>query len=232
VVQHREPAELVVGGVMTIPLAMTSVSNDGLALFHGATGSALACASCHPEGGEDGRVWEFTTEGRRRTQSLRGGLLSTAPFHWRGELADMTALTEEVVVHRMGGEELEPARVASLAQWMDTIPVIPSSRVADDASERGRVLFNDPSVGCATCHSGPQFTNNSTVVVGYQNFGAMQVPSLRDVWARAPYMHAGCAATLRDRFTNLLCGGGDMHGHTSQLAPTQIDDLVAYLQTL
>ena len=44
-------------------------------------------------------------------------------------------------------------------------------------------------------------------------------------------MHDGCAATLRDRF-NPACGGGDRHGVTSQLSSAQIDDLVAYLQTL
>ena len=48
-------------------------------------------------------------------------------------------------------------------------------------------------------------------------------------------MHTGCAATLTDRFVTPVgstCGGGDQHGHTSQLDPTQIADLVAYLETL
>jgi hypothetical protein len=44
-------------------------------------------------------------------------------------------------------------------------------------------------------------------------------------------MHTGCAATLLDRFTP-ACGGGDTHGHTSQLTSDQLDDLVAYLETL
>ncbi len=45
-------------------------------------------------------------------------------------------------------------------------------------------------------------------------------------------MHDGCAPTLHDRFTNTACGGGDKHGKTSHLAPEQIDDLVAYLESL
>jgi cytochrome c peroxidase len=57
-----------------------------------------------------------------------------------------------------------------------------------------------------------------------------QVPSLRGLAARAPYMHDGCAATLHDRFGP--CGGGDRHGVTSALTTDQIDDLVAYLETL
>jgi cytochrome c peroxidase len=60
--------------------------------------------------------------------------------------------------------------------------------------------------------------------------GKFQVPSLVGVSQRAPFMHDGCAATLRDRFGP--CGGGDKHGFTSQLTSAQITDLVAYLETL
>jgi hypothetical protein len=57
-----------------------------------------------------------------------------------------------------------------------------------------------------------------------------QVPSLLGIGTRGPFMHDGCAATLRDRF-NPACGG-DKHGITGQLSPAQIDDLIAYLNTL
>jgi hypothetical protein len=43
-------------------------------------------------------------------------------------------------------------------------------------------------------------------------------------------MHDGCATTLADRFG--ACGGGDKHGHTSQLTAAQVADLVAYLDSL
>jgi cytochrome c peroxidase len=58
----------------------------------------------------------------------------------------------------------------------------------------------------------------------------LQVPSLRAVSFRAPFMHDGCANTLADRFGT--CGGGDKHGHTSQLSVGQRDDVVAYLESL
>jgi hypothetical protein len=57
------------------------------------------------------------------------------------------------------------------------------------------------------------------------------VPSLRGVSWRAPYMHDGCAPTLRDRFTP-SCGGGDRHAVTSVLGEGDITDLIAYLDTL
>ena len=50
--------------------------------------------------------------------------------------------------------------------------------------------------------------------------------------SRAPFMHDGCAKTLKERFTNTACGGGDQHGKTSQLSDAQLDDLVAYLESL
>jgi cytochrome c peroxidase len=57
-----------------------------------------------------------------------------------------------------------------------------------------------------------------------------KVPSLLGVAVRAPYMHDGCAATLRDRFG--ACGGGDLHGKTSTLSETQLSDLIAFLESL
>jgi len=44
-------------------------------------------------------------------------------------------------------------------------------------------------------------------------------------------LHDGRAATLRDRFDPAI-GGGDQHGHTSQLSAAQLDDLLAYLASL
>ena len=84
-------------------------------------------------------------------------------------------------------------------------------------------------MACATCHEGPLLTNNKTVDVGTGQ--ALQVPTLRGLRWRPPFMHDGCARTLADRFTP-SCGGGDRHGVTSHLDPQQIADLVAFLNTL
>lgn len=203
--------------------------DTGHDLFHQAPQSgSVACASCHPEGGEDGHVWMFGTE-PRRTQTLQGGVLQTAPLHWDGSLRDLASLSELVFTGRMGGEELGPKRLEALGRWLDAIPAPPARASADaEAVARGEALFLDPTVGCAGCHSGPQLTNNTTVPVGTGL--ALQVPRLVGIGARAPYMHDGCAATLRDRFGP--CGGGDDHGVTSHLDEAQIQDLVAYLESL
>jgi cytochrome c peroxidase len=105
----------------------------------------------------------------------------------------------------------------------------PRGVVADSAAVlRGEELFNSSETGCRSCHTGALLTNNLKANVG--TAAMMKVPSLIGVGGRAPYMHDGSAATLRDRFG--ACGGGDNHGHTSQLTPAELDDLIAFLESL
>jgi mono/diheme cytochrome c family protein len=231
VIQTREPPQLVLGDEAIIELPGESTLDTGHELFHRSSTPeiGMACASCHPEGRDDGHVWEFPV-GSRRTQSLAGGVLATAPLHWDGDLEGFDSLMGEVFTGRMGGPSQSPRRVRAIAFWVDSIPFLPASPAPDgSAVERGKAIFNDPSVGCATCHSGPRLTNNASVDVG--TGGVFQVPSLRGVSARAPFMHDGCAPTLRDRFS-VDCGGDDRHGVTSGLTAEDIDDLVSYLETL
>ena len=243
VVQTREPATLMLPstGEVIADLGGESVFDTGHQMFHtnpnGA--SSLACASCHPEGRDDGRTWNFDPIGARRTPTLGGGIVSaTAPLHWDGDMTDgLETIMKEVFVNRMGGQPNSPRRVEVFANWLDALPAFrPIAPKDADAVSRGAALFSDAAVGCATCHSGPLFTNNETVDVGTGQ--AFQVPPLVGLGSRAPYMHDGCAATLHDRFTNAVresdgtsCGG-DRHGGISHLTSEQIDDLVAFLETL
>lgn len=233
VVQSRQPAQLQVVRqgliVATIPLSDLDRTDTGHALFHAAASGGIACASCHPEGRDDHRTWNFETIGPRRTQSLGGGLMATAPFHWDGDMVDFSTLVHEVFVNRMGGFLPSDLQTRLFSEWLDELPA-PSVAASVDAAAiaRGEALFHDPEVACATCHSGEKLTNNLWADVG-TGVNA-QVPTLIGIAARAPYMHDGCAATLHDRFGD--CGGGDRHGKTSHLTPTQIDDLVAYLESL
>jgi hypothetical protein len=228
VIQTREPSMLL-KGKSSVLLPGASRKHTGHELFHVSTAGLVACASCHPEGQEDGQVWTFPDVGARRTQAISGGILGTEPFHWSGDLADFEKLVHETFNRRMSGPALQTAHVDALARWIDKIPR-PKGFVPPDpaAAERGRALFDDPTVGCATCHAGDSMTNNGTVDV--QTGGTFQVPSLRGLGARAPYMHQGCAPTLADRFGS--CGGGDAHGNISDLAAGDLADLIAYLDAL
>lgn len=236
-VQTREPAQLQKVSMTdftvsaTVTLSADSRADTGWAVFHSNSGANIACASCHPEGGEDARVWQFDALGPRRTQSLRGHVGGTEPFHWGGEEANFDALVGEVYMRRMAGPLLAPDQKLVLFSWVNAIPSLPQSPAPDAAAvARGKALFEDTThAACTSCHSGPQLTNNSNADVG--TGGKFQVPRLVGVGWRAPFLHDGCAATLTDRFTS--CGGTtDLHGVTSQMTAAQIADLVSYLQTL
>ncbi|MFO0605283.1 MAG: cytochrome-c peroxidase [Polyangiales bacterium] len=227
VVQQRLPAALVVDG-QSIALGGVMPRDSGSVLFHTNRGGTVACAACHVEGEDDGRVWTFAPAGARRTPSLRGGLLGTEPFHWSGDLPDFTALVDAVMVRGMRAPRPSEAGIDALARWIDRLPRRAAAAPDADAVARGEALFRDETTACATCHSGPHFTNGATVDVGTGE--ALQVPALHGLAWRAPYLHNGCAPTLRDRFG--ACGGGDRHGRTSHLTPAQLGDLVAYLDTL
>jgi mono/diheme cytochrome c family protein len=244
----REPAELqlyelqVIGSsspffttqalpmrLATIALDTRSVRDTGHDLFHADVGQGLACASCHGEVLDDGHVWNFQKIGPRRTQNMRGGFLTTAPFHWDGDMMSMSHLVDDVMTGRMGGFPVELSFATALGQWLQQQPALTLPARDAAAVARGKELFGSAQVECASCHSGSNLTNNESRDVG--TGGKFQVPSLLGLALRPPYMHNGCAKTLLERF-DAKCGGGDAHGKTSQLSDAQRLDLVAYLDSL
>lgn len=235
--QSREPAALNFEDGTHVVLDDATHANTGLDLFYVNTVNGLSCAGCHPEGDEDGRTWVFP-QGLRRTQTLTGGVMGRAPFHWDGEMPEMNTLVREVMQERMSFQtDVKPEQIAILSNWLDSIPAALSMIEADEldasseafaAVERGRALFNDEVVGCATCHSGAEYTDNKPYDVG--TGGNFYTPTLLGIGLRDAFMHDGCAHTLTQRFG--LCGGGDAHGKTSHLDDSQVAELAAFMQTL
>jgi hypothetical protein len=232
-VQTREPAGIsfVSGSGLLwgrLDFGQPSRFDTGHAMFHFSAGAGLSCASCHAEAGDDGHVWEFEGIGPRRTQALRGGILGSEPFHWDGDMRSFDQLVHEVFAGRMNGFATSKDQSDALANWIDRQPALQVTAADSAAVERGQALFASEAVGCASCHSGPLLSNNQSFDVG--TGVTVQVPSLHNVSFRTPLMHDGCAPTLAARFES--CGGGDQHGHTSQLSQAEIGDLIAYVETL
>jgi hypothetical protein len=238
--QLREPAGIAFYEFNDAPLALVvpvptvlvnlnqpSRNDSGHAMFHATTGAGIACASCHPEAGDDGHAWTIGGYGLRRTQSLRGGFLATAPFQWSGDMPDFAAVASEIFVKRMNGPVPDRARVDLLAQWIDKQPALRATPPDSEAVARGKRLFESEELACTNCHDGERLTNNQNKFVGTE--AVVQVPSLNGVSFRAPLMHTGCAKTLGER---AMCDGGEMHGHTAQLSSEEYNDLNAYLESL
>ena len=111
------------------------------------------------------------------------------------------------------------------------------------AAERGKKVFFAKEVGCANCHSGPYFTDSKLEKpFNLHDIGTGQgdksermgtkydTPTLLSIYRSAPYLHDGSAPTLRDVLTTQ--NKADKHGKTSHLKTGEIDDLVAFLQSL
>ena len=102
------------------------------------------------------------------------------------------------------------------------------------AATAGKTTFN---TSCASCHSGTNFTI-STNASNLKNIGTIKassgqrlgaaltgidVPTLRDVWATAPYLHDGSAPTL----------SAAIQAHNGiTVTATDMTNLVAYLQQI
>jgi cytochrome c peroxidase len=231
VVQSRRPAQLQFQDNRIISLAADSRFDTGFAMFHMNAGGSIACTSCHPEAGEDGHTWNFSV-GPRRSQTLEGGASARSPFHWTGDLATFDDLVDEVMLKRMSlNATVDAKQRAALSDWLDSVPKVATADDLDaDAVARGSALFQDKDLACATCHIGPDYTDNLAHDVGTANGTKLITPSLVDVNMRAPLLHDGCALTLEGRFGP--CGGGDAHGKTSKLTPADQADLVAFMQSL
>ena len=145
----------------------------GKVLFHSSRSRSMtldrwiSCASCHPDGESDDRVWRFAA-GPRKTPSLRGAAM-TLP-HNRVPDRDEFQDTERFIRLLMGGTGLivgriEPAKLGppsvgrseaadALAAYLASLQLRQSPFVAGDAKHRdaitrGRDLFFSQRTGGA-----------------------------------------------------------------------------------
>jgi len=232
-VQTREPVGLVrllgTPEYQALTLGERLTGDPGHRRFHEPAPSGLSCASCHPEGTQDGRVWQLEGLGARRTPPLGGGLAATAPFHWDGALGSLSATLDDTLVVRMGVPLPSGEDVDALARWLETLPAEPGLAARDaEAAARGETLFHSAALGCSGCHAGPRRVQAVSADIG--TGGLFQAPPLQGLILRAPFLHDGCAASLEDLFGG--CAGGEAHGRVGALDAAAQAELRAYLETL
>ena len=262
-------------GIADVPLVATlsAVTSEKLSaqvlqgkrLFYDAKDPRLAldkylsCASCHNDGGHDGRVWDLTGfgEGLRNTVNLRGRAGSQGFLHWsnnfdevqdfEGQIRSLAGGTGLMTNAQFNsGTRSQPlgdkkagistdldalaAYVASLNSFAAS-PYRNSDGSLTAAGVAGRDLFL--SKNCASCHGGTAFTNSAnnnpqsigtiTADSGKRLGGTLSgidIPTLRDVWATAPYLHTGSAPTIQDAI--------QAHIGFSATA-SELNDLAAYI---
>ena len=271
-------AKLLTEGVADVPLLATKTSHSGekLApdvlqgkrLFYDAADTRLArdgylsCASCHNDGGGDGRTWDLTGfgEGLRNTVSLRGRGGAQGFLHWSNNFDEVEDFEGQIRNLASGtglmanadfnaGTRSQPlgAPKAGLSSDLDALAAYVKSlnsfassplRNADGsltaAASAGRSVF--VAKNCASCHAGTAFTKSASdnpedigtidADSGSRLGGPLtgiDVPTLRDVWATAPYLHRGSAATLGDAIR--------AHDNVS-VTDAELASLVAYVSQI
>lgn len=201
-------------------------ANDGLI---SAAGSAISCSTCHFDGRNDGLTWNFVGLGGRQTPSLAGPISLTAPMGWEGGTPSVAEHAIATSKNRMGGPGLSLADARAIEHYLNSSRDLdlPHKRSFAPEVQRGRAIFERADVGCASCHSGQRYTDNLL----YPMYGleAVKTRSLVGIAAGAPYLHDGSLATLRE--VVLSARDGSM-GDTRTLSDADIDDLVAYLESL
>jgi len=219
----------------------------------------ISCSSCHPDGDGDGRTWQ-NPEGLRNTTALYG-MGWTHPLHWSADRDESQDFEHTIRGQLMQGRGLIRGRVnealdkpnKGLSKELDALayysnthsaPLSPHAKQGlSEAAKRGQALFNSKETQCATCHSGPYFTDSRPVKpyrlhdvgTGREDKSELMgtkydTPTLLNLYRTAPYLHDGTAATLHDVLRT--CNPKDEHGKTSHLSDSQVDDLVEFLKAL
>jgi len=204
-----------------------------VALF-GATALApnpITCQSCHNDNASDN-----ITRSRQVPPFFNSG--GTGPWGWKGSSSDLLNVIQGATNTHNAGSGVPPVGAAnSIAAFIDAFAAPRSIYLAADGSlsatqQAGKALFEGVA-RCSSCHAAPDFIPQSPVPLTIANgigtgLVPANVPSLRGVWATAPYLHNGSAATLHDVITR-----ADLHGSlAASLTAQQRDWLVAYLRTL
>ena len=161
-------------------------------------------------------------------------------------------ISEETVAKAIAAfERTVVSRDSRFDRWVQ------GDRYAINAQEwRGYQVFKDPAKGnCATCHSGPNFTDNGYHNIGISHApgaedvgrykirsvavlkGAFKTPTLRDIELTAPYFHNGSATTLAEVVDHYARGGDDRSNVSKDVRKLTLSeqdkaDLVAFMKSL
>lgn len=189
----------------------------GRHLFHLTTGrrtaaDGRACASCHPDGRDDGMTW-ITADGPRQTPILVGRLDEEldAPFGWNGR-NDTVDDHVQRTLHRLRGTGLDAEERRAIFAYLRHAAPPPLPDQEATVVARGRELFEAHAMRCAYCHG----VDDGSPDGRQHDFGHpapgdrrghFDTPSLRFIGRSAPYFHDGryptLAALLADHDSNM-----------------------------
>ena len=199
----------------------------------------LSCATCHPSGRADALNWDLLNDGMGNPKNTRSLLLAhqRPPVMSHGIRANMevaVAAGFKFILFR----EPQPGEAEAVQAFIRSMQPEPSPWLVNgklsDAARRGKKIFDSEKTRCASCHSGPLYTDLKLYDVGTRGAldaaGEFVTPTLVELWRTGPWLHTGEAATLEEVFTK--CNKADKHGATSHLTKEEMADMAEYLRSL
>ncbi|MGC1392426.1 MAG: beta-propeller fold lactonase family protein [Bacteroidales bacterium] len=234
-----------------------TVARRGRKLFNNSSHTfqnQYCCYTCHPDMHEDGLVYNMSGKDMGRnvtnTMTLRD-ISETAPFKWSG--TNLTVYKQDGMrfstfltrTESFSYKDLD-ALTAYILTGIKNPPNLqynPEGKLTE-AQLRGKKIFErtEDNFGkeipegnrCITCHTPPYYTNRKMAYVqtlaSTDDSILFDTPHLNDVYASAPYLHDGRAATLEEIWTKY--GKNDKHGVVNDMTKIQLNDLIDYLKSL
>ncbi|HEX6239345.1 MAG TPA: PA14 domain-containing protein, partial [Polyangiales bacterium] len=160
----------------------------------------MSCASCHNDGGQDGRVWDLTGlgEGLRNTSSLRGRAGRMGRLHWSANFDEVQDFEDQIRALAQGTGLMTDAQLFTgtrtsslgdpkagvsadldaLAAYLGSLttfepsPFRASGGALTSDAVSGRTLF---AARCASCHIGNDFSDS--VSLSTRNVGTLKPSS-------------------------------------------------------
>jgi YVTN family beta-propeller protein len=234
-----------------------TVARRGRQLFNNASHTfqdQYACYTCHPDMHEDGLVYNMSGKDMGRnvtnTMTLRD-ISETAPFKWTG--TNLTVYKQDGMrfstfltrTESFSYKDLD-ALTAFILTGIKNPPNLqynPNGELTE-AQLNGKKIFersrdfygNEIPVEnrCITCHTPPYYTNRKLAYVetisATDDSILFDTPHLNDIYASAPYLHDGRAATLEEIWTKY--GKKEKHGVINDLTKIQLNEMIEYLKSL
>ena len=137
----------------------------GARLFESAQFAAnrtFACASCHPDGHQDGLVWMLSEQdGLRATMSAQQ-ISETAPYHWDGSKCNLRKVLEDGIVNLFGSSAPTSCEIKVMSDYINGLvhprspfrPVDdkPTPQAALGAAVLHRFKFLDANLEAQPCN--------------------------------------------------------------------------------
>lgn len=214
--------------------------------FDEAFNHTVNCATCHPGGDMDHKKWflpQISTDSVA-TPTLFG-VSDTSPYLWLGNGGnDLKEITRTVIDSILQGsaseEELDALTAYQFSLLVPANPWLNSDGSLTTSQHKGKQVFENQGK-CSVCHSGDIFTGKFKIQIKPAN-PQVDVPSLRWIFATAPYFKDHSATGLRNvvdyyadtvKTAQMTTWGWNSIGiFDIDLTEEEKADLIEYLRTL